>query len=153
MPNNYKMAMTGGDDMAIMMRRQLNDDEKRQILERYGMKCYATGHVIPEGEVEFDHIKAYSKGGLTDLNNIAPMCKEHNRQKGALSLGDFKIKLRIAEFFKRGDRLTLKDMLQYLKDKGDIVSFGDAVAVNIAGDSVTIDSASGQMKFKVEECP
>jgi 5-methylcytosine-specific restriction endonuclease McrA len=96
--------------MAIMMKRQLNDAEKDEILQKFGKICYATGHKIPAGEeIHFDHIKAYSTGGATELNNIAPMCKEHNLAKGALPLEDFRTKLRIAKFFEIGNRLTLKD--------------------------------------------
>jgi len=45
--------------MAIMMKRQLNPAEKEEILKRFGRVCYATGHLIPEGEeIHFDHIRA-----------------------------------------------------------------------------------------------
>jgi len=33
--------------MAIMMKRQLNTEEKEKILKRYGRICYANGHKIP----------------------------------------------------------------------------------------------------------
>lgn len=70
--------------MAITLKRQLSESEKERIIEIHGRKCFATGHEIPEGEpVHFDHIRAFSMGGPTDLSNIAPMCGEHNR---ALSL-------------------------------------------------------------------
>jgi len=46
--------------MAIMMKRQLNEDEKQIILNRHGRCCYANGHAIPDGEkIHFDHIKAF----------------------------------------------------------------------------------------------
>ena len=87
--------------MAIMMKRQLNDDEKQIILNRFGRTCFANGHAIPEGEkIHFDHIKAFVNNGPTDLNNIAPMCEKHNLEKGQLPLEDFRIKLRIEDFFK-----------------------------------------------------
>jgi len=116
--------------MAIMMKRQLDDAEKDIILKKHGRICYADGHIIPEGEqIHFDHIKAYVSGGPTDLNNIAPMCKQHNLDKGQLPLEDFRTKLRIQKFFELGNRLTLKDLLKYLKDKKEIDTFGEKVAL------------------------
>ena len=86
--------------MAIMMKRQLNEDEKQIILNRYGRCCYANGHAIPDGEkIHFDHIKAFVNNGATELNNIAPMCEKHNLDKGQLPLEDFRIRLRIEDFF------------------------------------------------------
>lgn len=74
--------------MAIMLRRQLNGADKEAILARYGRICFATGHVIPDDEVvHFDHIRAFSGGGSTELNNIAPMCETHNKAKGAFATG------------------------------------------------------------------
>ena len=69
--------------MAITLRRQISDEEKKVILARYGRKCFADGHTIPEGDsVHFDHIHAYSEGGESELDNIAPMCEAHNKAKG-----------------------------------------------------------------------
>ena len=87
-------------NMAITLKRQLNDDEKSVILKQHGRKCFANGHAIPEGEnLQFDHIRAFSLGGASELDNIAPMCATHNKEKGQLSLFDFRIKLRLEEFF------------------------------------------------------
>ena len=73
--------------MAITLKRQLTDNEKEVVIKQHGQNCFADGHAIPEGEsVHFDHIRAYAIGGLSEVNNIAPMCPEHNRAKGTLSL-------------------------------------------------------------------
>lgn len=86
--------------MAILLERQISDAEKQIVLERFGRTCYATGHEIPESEViHFDHIRAFAMDGETEINNIAPMCQTHNLEKGRLPLEDFKIKLRLDEFF------------------------------------------------------
>ena len=104
--------------------------KKKHILGIHGRKCFATGHTIPEGEtLHFDHITAYALGGASELDNIAPMCQDHNLQKSTLSLGDFRVKLRLDEFFAGTDRRTVGDMLQYLKDNGDIADFGKAVSL------------------------
>lgn len=140
--------------MAIMMKRQLNDDEKEIILNRHGRICYANGHAIPDGEkIHFDHIKAYVNNGPTDLNNIAPMCEKHNLEKGQLPLEDFRIKLRIEDFFKLGKRLTLKDLLKYLIGKGDITSFGEKISVQENGNKVILENANFSESFKIETCP
>ncbi|MFW6275856.1 MAG: HNH endonuclease signature motif containing protein, partial [bacterium] len=102
--------------MAILLKRQISDDEKKRIIEKFGRICYATGHPInDEDTVQFDHIKAFASGGASEIDNIAPMCGKHNKQKGQLPLYDFKIKLKIEEFFESKDTLTLKDELEYLK--------------------------------------
>ena len=86
--------------MVATLKRQLSDEEKAVILKRFGRHCYANGHAIPDEEiVQYDHIHAHGLGGDSELNNIAPMCGQHNRQKGQLPLGDFRIKLQLDEFF------------------------------------------------------
>ncbi|MBT7912999.1 HNH endonuclease, partial [Candidatus Bathyarchaeota archaeon] len=140
--------------MAITLKRQIDDDEKQIILHRYGRKCFATGHTIPEGEpVHFDHIRAFALGGASELDNIAPMCEQHNRAKGTLPLDDFRTKLRLEEFFSRGDRLTLKDLLRFLLDKGDLESFGEPVHVEAENGSVSIESPSYKGEHPLRTCP
>lgn len=117
--------------MAITLRRQLNDDEKQSILKLHGRKCFATGHLIPDSEtVHFDHIRAFTSGGATELHNIAPMCETHNKAKGTLPLEDFRVRLRLQEFFSHGDAVTLKDLLAYMKKSGDVTGYGQTVVVN-----------------------
>jgi hypothetical protein len=141
--------------MAIMMKRQLNDEEKDIITKRFGRKCYATGHQIPEGEeIHFDHIKAYVSGGPTELDNIAPMCKHHNLSKGQLPLEDFRIKLRIEDFFKQGSRLTLKDLLKYLKQNKDIETYGEKIVLTeLENQRIKIENHLINQEFEVHICP
>jgi hypothetical protein len=141
--------------MAIMMKRQLNNAEKEEVLKKFGRKCYATGHEIPDGEeIHYDHIKAYSMGGPTELNNIAPMCKTHNLAKGQLPLEDFRTKLRIQKFFNIGNRLTLKDLLKYLKNEAEIKTYGEKVSFTIReGKEIKLENHSFTEKFEVQECP
>ena len=140
--------------MAITLKRQLTDSEKAQVLETHGRKCFATGHAIPQGEpVHFDHIRAFGALGITELGNIAPMCEEHNLQKGRLSLQDFRVKLRLQEFFQRGDALTLRDLLEYMRGTGDVERFGLAVAVSEDDGSVTIESPNFTRTCGLYQCP
>jgi hypothetical protein len=140
--------------MTIQLKRQLSDDEKETILERYGRKCFANGHTIADSEeLQFDHITAFGKGGESELNNIAPMCGQHNKEKGTLSLEDFRIKLRLEDFFRSGEKLTLKHLLIYLQKAGDIQQFSQSVAVSDQNESVLIESASQHIESKLHKCP
>ena len=86
--------------MTVTLKRQLNEDEKKHILKVHGRNCFATGHNIPGGEeMHYDHIQAFALDGVSELDNIAPMCQDHNLQKGTLSLADFRVKLQLNEFF------------------------------------------------------
>ena len=140
--------------MAILLKRQLNDSEKEQILVQHGRQCFATGHVIPEGEpLHFDHIKAWSMGFPSELDNIAPMCAKHNKEKGTLPLEDFRTKLRLNEFFAIGDKLTLKHLLEHMKQKGDVKGFGEAVALKADGQTITVEAADKKYSQTVYTCP
>jgi hypothetical protein len=138
----------------ITLRRQLNDDEKSQILEMHGRRDFATGLPIPpEDDVQFDHIHAYSEGGDTDLNNIAPMSAETNRAKGTLTLEDYRVKRRLNEFFRSGDGLTLGHLLAFLKEGGDIKSFGQVIEAVESDSSVDLRSESGNARHNLYTCP
>lgn len=140
--------------MAITLKRQIDDADKAVILGRHGRKCFATGHTIPEGEpVQFDHIRAFASGGISEIDNIAPMCGQHNKEKGTLPLEDFRIKLRLQEFFAQGDRLTLRHLLGFLKTKREIADFGQAVAVEDQGGLVMLSSPSRSFSHTMYTCP
>ncbi len=140
--------------MAITLKRQISDDEKKRIIERFGRKCYATGHEIPETEeIQFDHIRAYADRGVSEIDNIAPMCKTHNLQKGRLPLEDFRIKLRMNEFFEKGNTLTLKDELLFFKEKGDIKDFGAPVYFEKNEKDIKVEINSRTYTFQLYQCP
>lgn len=140
--------------MSVTLRRQLNDDEKAQILKMHGRRDFATGLPIPDGDdVQFDHIHAFAEGGETDLNNIAPMSPETNRAKGTLPLADYRVKRRLDEFFRRGDRLTLGHLLAFLKENGDVKTFGQVIEA-VEGDGlIDLRSAAGATKHRLYVCP
>jgi hypothetical protein len=140
--------------MVATLKRQLTDDEKAIVLGRFGRHCYANGHAIPDGEqVQFDHIRAHGLGGDSEVNNIAPMCAQHNREKSQLSLGDFRIKLQLDEFFASGDKLTLRHLLSFLTQQKRIDEFGGSVSITADGNTVTLDTASGLMTHTLYLCP
>lgn len=140
--------------MAITLKRQLDENEKNIILKRHGRICFATGHKISDDDkVHFDHIKAYSLGGQSELDNIAPMCEKHNKAKGMLPLEDFRIKLKLEKFFEEGSRLTLRNLLEHLKSINEVNSFGENVSVNLNGDKIEISNHSFQDAFQIQTCP
>ena len=143
--------------MAIILKRQLDEGEKQQVLNVHGRICFATGHPIMEGEaLHFDHIKAFSSGGPTDISNIAPMCEKHNKEKGRLPLYDFRTKLQMDEFFSTGDRLTLNHELTFLKTRQKISRFGETVSVlteNADNNTVEIEINNIHRSFSLYKCP
>lgn len=140
--------------MAITLKRQLTPEEKNIILQRHGRICFATGHAIPEEEsLHYDHIKAFALNGQSELDNIAPMCEHHNKAKGMLPLEDFRIRLQLLDFFNSGDRLTLKHLLQFLKDRGQVASFGGGCVLTQANGKITLDSAHGRFSYDLLICP
>ena len=142
--------------MAITLTRQLSNAEKEQILKVHGRVCYATGHPIRRDDtVEFDHIRAFSKDGPSEPSNIAPMCQEHNKAKGALPLEDFRVSLKLKEFFSQGDALTLRHLLDYLKKNQSIKGFGQAVILNSSDGRVAVEAADGSHRSTsaLHKCP
>jgi len=140
--------------MAITLKRQLNDEEKQIILQRHGRVCFATGHAIPEQDsLHFDHIHAFALGGRSELENIAPMCEFHNKAKGMLPLEDFRIRLQLGEFFKTGDRLTLKHLLKFLVCKQQVTAFGAHSVIIVDGAKVRLESSHGTFTYDLMVCP
>lgn len=139
--------------MTRILRRQLTDGEKKVVMEQHGRRCFAEDHEIPEDEVlEFDHIHAFASDGMTEVNNIAPMCRYHNSKKGKLHLYDFQIKLQMDKFFDKGHRQTLHDLLEYLKDQSYISDYALPVSVRENGDNVRLESAKVSQEFRTYSC-
>lgn len=140
--------------MAITLKRQLTPEEKNTILQRHGRVCFATGHAIPQEEsIHYDHIKAFALGGQSELDNIAPMCEHHNKAKGTLPLEDFRIRTQLLVFFNSGSRLTLKNLLQFMKDRGQVSGFGAGCVLTPDNNRVTLDSAHGRFTYDLLTCP
>lgn len=131
--------------MTITLKRQLTDIEKDSVLKSHGRVCFATGHQIAGTEkVQFDHIHPYAEGGISELNNIAPMCETHNKQKGVLALNDFRVKLRLAEFFDSGPALTLQHLLSYLTTSKDLSGYGQKSTTVVQEEQIEVNAQSGK---------
>jgi hypothetical protein len=57
---------------------------KVQVLMRDGNKCKLCGIVLTGDNIHFDHVKPWSKGGETVLENLQILCIKHNLAKGNL---------------------------------------------------------------------
>ena len=55
---------------------------KVMVLMRDGNKCKLCGITVTGENIHFDHIKPWSKGGETLLENLQVLCAEHNLAKG-----------------------------------------------------------------------
>jgi hypothetical protein len=140
--------------LAITLKRQLDSSEKEQILAIYGRNCYATGHPIQEGDpLHFDHIRAFAIDGPSSLENIAPMCEPHNKAKGTLPLEDFRVRLKMRDFFQESRDVTLHDLLKYFKSKEHSFTFGNPSTANVSGDGVTLSGSGSDIQYELYTCP
>jgi 5-methylcytosine-specific restriction endonuclease McrA len=72
-------------------KRQLTNAQKIWIWDNNPHKCNICGKRVTKlGEAEFDHTKAYSKGGSTSLTNVKITHRACNRLKGTKSIGTAK---------------------------------------------------------------
>jgi hypothetical protein len=96
----------------VAKRRQITQDEKEEVLKKQGLKCFIDGHPVGSAdEFEYDHVWPYSEGGPSEVENIAAVCKKHNREKGTLSLGEFRDRLQLRAFFEGAKKRRLDDLL------------------------------------------
>jgi len=65
-------------------KRSPSERLKVQVLIRDGNKCRLCGITIVGKNIHFDHIKPWSKGGETTLENLQVLCDVHNLAKGNL---------------------------------------------------------------------
>lgn len=114
--------------------RQISNNEKIKILEIHGRNCFVDGVPIPEPEtVEFHHIRAFSEGGPSNIDNIAPVCSRHHRTLGTMSLQEYRDKLKLDSFFNDGNQKYLNDLIN-----ARIGSCGEKVVFEIEGDRITL---------------
>jgi 5-methylcytosine-specific restriction endonuclease McrA len=65
-------------------KRNISSRLKVQVLMRDGNKCKLCGATVTGENIHFDHIKPWSKGGETVLENLQVLCASHNLAKGNL---------------------------------------------------------------------
>ena len=53
-----------------------------RVLKRENQICSVCGNSVKDGDIEFDHIIPWVKGGSSDEYNVRLLCKDCNRKKG-----------------------------------------------------------------------
>lgn len=132
----------------MVEKRQLNEVEKQKILEQHGRRCFVDGEPVSEEEpVEFHHIKPFSRGGPTNLDNIAPVCRKHHLTIGTMSLQEYRDKLELEKFFE-GDPKYLDDVIQLKKGH-----CGEDFKYEIRDNLIKMYFKDAQPEYPFYECP
>lgn len=63
-------------------KRDISDRLKVRVLIRDGNRCRLCGATVTGDNIHFDHIRPWSQGGETIVENIQVLCAKHNLAKG-----------------------------------------------------------------------
>lgn len=117
------------------MKRQISEIEKQELLTANRkpdgkIYCFVDNEPIEdEKNIHFDHIDPFVKTSDSSLDNIAPVCKNHNLAKKDMSLSEYRDKLSIERLFKEkennGKQLKLNDVLssKFTEEYGFLVKY------------------------------
>jgi HNH endonuclease len=133
-------------------KRQISDEEKQEVLERQGLRCFIDNHPVADaGDLEFDHVQPYAEGGTSTTANIAAVCKKHNREKGTLSLSEYRDRLDMRAFFEGATKRRLDDLLETRLGKD---GFGQPLPSQLDENAVTLYFAGdGPATVPLYKCP
>jgi hypothetical protein len=139
------------------MNRTATEEQRKIIKEKHRIdgkvRCFVNNHPIDdEKDIEFHHIKPWSFKQETLLDNLAPVCKDHHRRIGILSIEEYRSKLAISEFFKSKDPKKLNDVLEEKIGRGN---FGKNLNFEIKDEKIII-YFSDKIKsdeFQLYVCP
>jgi len=129
------------------MKRQITEAEKAKLISKYRqadgfVHCFVDNEKIEnEKEIQFDHIEPFVKVEETSLDNIAPVCKNHNLAKKEMTLSEYRDKLQMENFFERFESVGKQAKLN------DVLSFKYG---NDFGFPIKYDFDSKQMKITVK---
>lgn len=127
------------------------DEQKAAILRIHGMRCFIDGHPIDsEDDLEFDHIVPVAAGGATTIDNLAPVCRKHNRQKRTMSLSEYRDYLRLSAFFGDGVPKYLDDVILA---KGHRLGQPFQYEIGQSADTVTVYFENAPKIFSLYTCP
>jgi len=130
-------------------RRQISDDEKQLVLNTHGPRCFVDGAPFGKDEpVEFHHIKAFSHGGDTNIDNIAPVCKSHHRTIGTMSLQEYRDKIVLSQFFEDGNPKYLDDLIRHKQGVS-----GRKIKYEIDGDQISLFFDNKKHSYPLYKCP
>lgn len=151
------------------MKRQITEAEKQKLLtskrrDDGKIYCFVDSEPIDdEKNIHFDHIDPFAKSEDSSLDNIAPVCKNHNLAKKDMSLSEYRDKLLIEKLFKEkeniGKQLKLNDVLiaKYNREYGFIVKYKydsetEEIQIKYFEDNKQINLSSTK-KYPVFVCP
>ena len=99
-------------------KRQLSESEKERVLQRHGRRCFVDGAPIPDEEaIDFHHVRPFTRGGPTNLDNVAPVCRTHHRSIGTMSLQEYRDRLELQRFFEGGEPKYLDDLIRHKRGR------------------------------------
>lgn len=131
--------------------RQITEAQKQEVMARQGLRCFIDNHPIEsEADVEFDHIRAYSTGGETTIDNIAVLCRRHNRDKRDLSLAEYRDRLAMRAFFAGAGKRKLDDVLKERLGQG---GFGQLASIEVRDASVLLYLEGKPIEIPLLLCP
>jgi HNH endonuclease len=135
----------------MVERRQISEAEKQDVLARRGRRCFIDNAPLEaDSEVEFDHIIPFAEGGRSEPGNIGAVCKKHNREKGTLSLSEYRDRLELRRFFEGAKKRRLDDLLEArLGPHGH----GAPLQVEVDGNRATLYLDGGSIDTPVGICP
>ncbi|MGH2966208.1 MAG: HNH endonuclease [Solirubrobacterales bacterium] len=94
-------------------KRQISQADRQEVLARQGLRCFIDNHPVADAsDLEFDHIHPYAEGGPSRTENIAAVCRKHNREKGTLTLSEYRDRLGLRAFFEGAAKRRLDDLLE-----------------------------------------
>lgn len=133
-------------------KRQVNETEKQDVLSQQGLFCFIDHHpVTAASDLDFDHVHPYSEGGASAPANIAAVCKKHNREKGSLSLSEFRDRLDLRSFFAGAAKCRLDGLLT---TKLGADGFGQALSAEINEHSIKLFfDETGPESVPLYRCP
>ncbi|MFC2033224.1 HNH endonuclease [Chloroflexota bacterium] len=102
----------------MAIHREANEVEKKTINEQHTkdglVRCFVNGHPIDnEKDIDYHHVKPFSLGGATEVENLAPVCSDHHKRIGTLSIEEFRARLEMEEFFNKPEPRRLNDILEH----------------------------------------
>lgn len=83
--------------MVEQKRKTISLKVRKQVLEKYSSHCAYCGKVLDLKSLRVDHLIPVRKGGLDDIENYMPACRNCNHYKLTYDLEQFRELLQSAE--------------------------------------------------------
>ncbi len=131
------------------------DAEKTEILKIHtrenSVRCFVNDHPIDDkNQIEYHHINPFYFTSETQVETLAPVCKEHHRRIGLLSIEEYRKRLELEEYFKDKKVVRLDDILGIKSKK-----YGAKLKTEISGNQIKIyfDNMVTPLVLPLYKCP